>query len=255
MTTYNSYEAAKIANPEDEIYKIGNSFMGEEAKNLGFPWIEQIKKCNPADHCITYNCCKEFKSGMIVMESSRVLRVDDARADFLNKMKGCVTDKKNWDKCYILNPLALSNPFDDGSVEHITCEITADRIGNALEGLISAYDIKEQPKRVKVDYVKVEDSIFDLRPYFEAGELYFRWLGNGEEGSGGVGYDKITTESMLLCRYEEGRLLRRIETEITERDEFIEAMSAILPVFDKRTIPSWIGRIYDSGKFKLVEGE
>ena len=51
------------------------------------------------------------------------------------------------------------------------------------------------------------------------------------------------------------KLYRRIETEISERDEFIEAVSEILPEFDKRTTPLWIGKLYDSGKLKLVEGE
>ena len=54
MTTYNSYEAAKIANPESEIVtlsKKGSEFNGKfEAKTIHhIGW----DTCNPADHCMT----------------------------------------------------------------------------------------------------------------------------------------------------------------------------------------------------------
>lgn len=87
-------------------------------------------------------------------------------------------------------------------------------------------------------YTPIEvESVFDLKEMFESGEIYFRWLGNEVEGSGGVGYDKITTENMLICRYEEGRLLKRerlswqdvaqefIKSDpVLSRDKFVEDM-------------------------------
>ncbi len=78
-------------------------------------------------------------------------------------------------------------------------------------------DIKELSKQKPTKFVKVEESIFDLREEFERGELYFRWLGNGEQGSGGVGYDKIDDINMLLVRWEEKRVYRKVE--IDWRDE------------------------------------
>lgn len=48
MTTYNSYEEAKIANPEKTIYKIGDNFT-ESSELLG----QSLQPCNPADHCMT----------------------------------------------------------------------------------------------------------------------------------------------------------------------------------------------------------
>ncbi|AUS00347.1 hypothetical protein NVP1273O_70 [Vibrio phage 1.273.O._10N.286.54.C7] len=54
MTTYNTYQEAKIAHPESEIY-----FIGNEQYRTG-EWIDQYNfgrssfvLCNPADHCMT----------------------------------------------------------------------------------------------------------------------------------------------------------------------------------------------------------
>jgi len=179
MTTYNSYEEAKIAMPEACIVKYKHD---GKYRFTGMPTGEGTTLCNgsefaePADHCMTVeqflNDGHKFVNGDIYIYSDGLVETVDS-ANKSNKLN--MGDSSR----YILRAAAL-----------------------------------KKPKRVKVEYVKVEDSIFDLRPEFEAGELYFRWLGNDEEGSGGVWYDKITTESMLLCRYEEGRLLRRIETPI-----------------------------------------
>lgn len=85
-----------------------------------------------------------------------------------------------------------------------------------LEDFEEEEEVGDEVKNYK--YVPVEvESIFDLRDMFENGKLYFRWLGNPEKGSGGVGYDQITNENMLICRYEEGRLLTR--EQITWQDE------------------------------------
>ena len=101
-------------------------------------------------------------------------------------------------------------------------------------------------------YEKVTDSIFDLKEEFERGELYFAWLDNHEPGSNSVGYDQITDEKMLLCRYEEKRLLRRIE--VTERELFIDAYASELGLHIEMAEAA-AGKLYDSGKFKLVNGK
>tara|TARA_Y100001956_G_C4128568_1_gene191950 strand:- start:908 stop:1402 length:495 start_codon:yes stop_codon:yes gene_type:complete len=78
------------------------------------------------------------------------------------------------------------------------------------DSVIFAPENRQPVSKFKYTPLEVE-SVFDLKEMFEKGEIYFRWCGKDEEGSGGVGYDKITTENMLICRYEEGRLLKREE--------------------------------------------
>ncbi|CAH9013994.1 putative lipocalin family protein [Vibrio phage 455E52-1] len=48
MKTYNSYEEAKIANPESEIYKLASGYIATKE-----PQGISVHKCNPADHCMT----------------------------------------------------------------------------------------------------------------------------------------------------------------------------------------------------------
>lgn len=58
MTTYNSYEEAKIANPESDIYKLigmGGFVFGDGLGDLIRISSLQTdaEKCNPSDHCMT----------------------------------------------------------------------------------------------------------------------------------------------------------------------------------------------------------
>ncbi|AUR84700.1 hypothetical protein NVP1063O_033 [Vibrio phage 1.063.O._10N.261.45.C7] len=68
----------------------------------------------------------------------------------------------------------------------------------------------ETSKKYNCTLLDVE-SVFDLKDMFEKGEIYFKAIGDREDGSFGVVYDKIVDEQMLICRYEEGRLLKREE--------------------------------------------
>lgn len=99
-------------------------------------------------------------------------------------------------------------------------------------------DNNKTPTRTKIEYVKVTESIFYLKEEFEKGALYYRFCGSWHE---------IKTLRMLGHKVECGTCYRRIETPITEREEFIEKVGDILPVFDKRTNPMWAGKLYDAG--------
>lgn len=122
MTTYKSYEAAKIANPESDIYTNGFAF----ATSDGLCTVaRRVTKCNPVDHCMTFNQCNEFKSGMIVMHLEGIDELTEKAAGLLNEIKPCGAGDALWDKCYILRAAALET---------------------------------KEPKRTKVEYVKVHNS-------------------------------------------------------------------------------------------------
>lgn len=137
---------------------------------------------------------------------------------------------------------------------HQPYEMISGANGNAREfifkdGFVEAMK-EDKPKRTKVEYVKVEVSINEIAKLMIDGEVFY-------SKNGGDKFDwrlnAFGKNNIALSELNGFDFHRRIETEIDERQEFIEAMSAILPEFDKRTIPLWIGRLYDSGKFKLVE--
>lgn len=111
-----------------------------------------------------------------------------------------------------------------------------------------------KPEVNKYKYVPVEvESIFDLREMFEKGELYFRWLGNPEKGSGGVGYDQITNENMLICRYEEGRLL--VREEVSWQDEVLDYLKKPSEEGFEDELPSKFRVDYENNSFYLVDSE
>lgn len=67
-------------------------------------------------------------------------------------------------------------------------------------------------KLTRTEYVKVDDSIFDLKAEFEAGELYVKHKNNGK-------YVKINSESWLVSAKNNGNVYRKVEREVTWQDE------------------------------------
>lgn len=115
-------------------------------------------------------------------------------------------------------------------------------------------EVSETSAAQNYKYTPVEvESIFDLREMFEKGELYFRWLGNPEKGSGGVGYDQITNENMLIYRYEEGRLLTR--KEISWQDEVLAYLERPSEEGFEDELPSKFRVDYMNESFHLVDSE
>lgn len=111
----------------------------------------------------------------------------------------------------------------------------------AVETVAMGNISEPKPPRSKVEYVKVEDSIWDLRPDFEAGELYVQLLGNSDE------YRAIEEESTLIDEMRDDNVYRRIETQITERDEFIDRAVALDEFSKGLTFQGFIGKLYDAG--------
>lgn len=75
------------------------------------------------------------------------------------------------------------------------------------------------------------DSIFDLRPDLEAGELYESIFGS-----------VLENEADFIYAYQNGHLRRRIETTMTEREAFIEAGIEL----SKEVNPYFLGKMFDA---------
>ena len=225
MTTYNSYEEAKIANPDSEIvtpsefwdgadYLVGKFKVLTESMLIDkFSW----EKCNPADHCMTVE--KFLADGHKFVKGKNDAYLDN---------KGIVR-------------FIGDNGYSAWGCNDVTC------IDGSRESFILRSAALNKPKRVEVSYVKVEDSIFDLRPDFEAGELYVLNMSK---------YSKCETWRELAHFMIEGELYRKVETEIDERQEFIDtayhqAQLAECVNFTKGMAEA----LFDSGKFKLVSAD
>ena len=91
--------------------------------------------------------------------------------------------------------------------------------------------------RTKTEHVKVDgDSIFHLKPDFEAGELY----------AGTSQFDLITTEGDLCDAWVNGYLYRKVEREITWQDEACNFFDAYQNQ-DSKDLSHWL-------KFKNKNG-
>ena len=150
MTTYNSYEEAKIANPESVIVQNQGNF--DAVENVASSQMYRWGECNPADHCMTYNQCDEFSAGMIVLEMGIVGELSVVSAAILNTAKADPIQRESWDGYYILCAAAL-----------------------------------EKPKRVKVEYVKVElTSDYEHLKLMIDGEKFYTWDGGCEYSFNGA---------------------------------------------------------------------
>ncbi len=124
MTTYNSYEEAKIANPDGVILE--NSGVFDVMDNIASSQINRWSKCNPADHCMTVE--KFLANGHKFVEGKGDAYLDN---------KGVVR-------------FISDNGYSAWGCNNVAC------ITNSQESFIlraAALETKG-PKRTKVEYVK-----------------------------------------------------------------------------------------------------
>ena len=142
---------------------------------------------------------------------------------------------------YDLPYIAINDRWDDSYVGQ-TADITRG-IRFSKSKLLTLSDLKP---RTKTEFVKVTGSIFDLKDLLENEELYFST--DTDE------YDYCNNERDLCAAVYNGNIYRKVETEIDERQEFIDAYASLRHEFHgQRTYDDFSGFMYDSGKFKLVE--
>lgn len=125
--------------------------------------------------------------------------------------------------------------------------ITIDASLNVDDLRIIVSELEKQKPRTKTEFVKVEsDLAWELVKDFEEG-VEFYTCSKGLHTSKNIGN--------LLSVWCDGDLHRKVETEIDERDEFVEAVESLcneMGIGEGKT--SWIAKtLFDSGEFKLVE--
>ena len=109
-----------------------------------------------------------------------------------------------------------------------------------------------KPKRVKVSYVSADFSKEwkAVRYYNEVGELFvvdFNGNYSNVNDISGTWYE-------VICKNYDS-LFIQIETEIDERQEFIDAAIGVLNVHYQNAAATLCGDLFDSGKFKLVNAD
>jgi len=121
----------------------------------------------------------------------------------------------------------------------------ADLVESEKEMIItySTYQEAKIPKRMKVEYVKVEDSIFDLQHDLVDGKLFYQDTDDS--------HYPINTERQLVYWFDLDGVYRKVETEIDERQEFIDTAIELIDASKKSD--GLLGAMFDSGKFKLAE--
>ena len=82
---------------------------------------------------------------------------------------------------------------------------------------MKTYDNKLKPKRGKVEWVKVGESIFDLQHDLVDGKLFYLDVDDN--------HYPINNESQLVYRFDLDGVYRKVETEIDERQEFMDEAS------------------------------
>ena len=228
MTTFNSYAEAKIANPDRDIFTNEHNDKFQSKSDESF-----FIRCLPSHHCMTVDQFiaegHRFANGDICLDDGDVVTVK-CRAEWDEPSPG---DNER----YVLRAAALDVMAQDNE---------------ATEAKAVAEYSNEKPKRVKVEFVKVEDSIFDLREEFEKYELYSKadiiFDGCVEDG-----FVLIHSEIDLAKATQVDQIYRKVETEIDERQEFIEiACNEVNATLDSDAAEDF-GRLFDSGKFKLGE--
>lgn len=170
MKTYPTYQEAKIANPESDIYSAGLSeFTAEKPMHN---WATSGLLCNPADYCMTVEQFlkdgHKFVDGDLIYSQAidAVVTVSDN-----DKIASSYRVKSSNELCasdcnrYILRAAALEKPkqISDTAREAFSTDSTP-KIHKDSE-------FHKKPG-AKVEFVKVEDSIWCLETAFKCGELF-----------------------------------------------------------------------------------
>lgn len=105
---------------------------------------------------------------------------------------------------YDLPYIAINDSWDDAYVGQ-TADVTR---GVRFSGskILTLSDLKSTPTK----FVKVEESIFDLKGEFEKGELYFSVWSEGEA------FEKIERERRLMNNLASGNVYRQVEIDWRE---------------------------------------
>lgn len=217
MTTYNTYQEAKIDNPECEIYTNGNEFVsGDELTSdvirIVYLSVLDFYKCNPIDHCMTVekflaDGCK-FVYGDVLLDAFGELAVvgNDYTIDGANLKLN--TD----DRRYILRAAAL----------------------------------EEKKPRTKVEYVKCEfEFLWEAVKAFEDGEEFYTHFTSD-------GWVAVKHAQQVIPNLQVDKLYRCIETPMTEREAFVDECKKFGGLRARDGADEVYGNLYDSGKFKLV---
>ncbi|CAH9011456.1 putative lipocalin family protein [Vibrio phage 199E37-1] len=183
MTTYNSYEEAKIANPDSEIYKLNGVSEFIPGADLGdvvriHSRDNDAVKCKPASHCMTVE--RFLADGHKLVEGDLIIQHTGAVAQVCDSLDWNMQEHRDNIR-YILRAAALK-PRDN------------------------EYAMSVMEKKVRVEYVRVEDKqAWTLVKEFEEG-VDFYTCSKGLHTSKNIGN--------LLSVWRDGKLHRRIETPI-----------------------------------------
>ena len=138
------------------------------------------------------------------------------------------TDKYNRDMDFVIVGDFYIGPF----IDRASAEKSADNInGNALL-------YRKVPTRTKVEYVCIVDSLWNLQGYFEKGDLYMPV--DSED------FRQITRDTEFAEHFLAESLYRRIETPITEREEFIKEACRLIRTSAQEDIDI-LGKMFDAG--------
>lgn len=240
MTTYNSYEAAKIANPDKEI--LTDHKKVEFTAELG---LNYYHKCNPADYCMTVERFlgdgHKFVEGDVYLETDGdTYDVEINFVDMMNEMHELDCHR------YILRAAALEEnepelTKDDSPqgvisaisnrLHNIGCEHQDSELGEELGSmacdiwgvlpLISNESIQDKKPRTKVEYVKVD--ISDVG-FSDVADLFFMESDGNFVEIGDIDAAKLITDKW--------KLHRRIETPMTWKEELYDYLDSSCEMSD-----------------------
>lgn len=299
MKTYDTYQEAKIANPDRDILTTANKwpsarkYIGNfrindtcRAKIDNLSWMI----CDPKDYCMTL---EDFtKKGYKLITGDLVLD-NNNRVCYMNSYFAALWNAHydTFNNFYILRAEALNQTetteekeaFDaitqDNKEEEEKLVADSNASMNSKRGIAAirtleslSYrwnggelwkpplgerpkwldDEQPKPKHTKVEYVKVAESIFDLKDELERCELFFDFECDVNNKT------VILSEKELIeLFFKNYSIYRKVSRELTERESFVEEFERIAEEItkDEWAIAPISAVMFDSGKFKLVDGE
>jgi hypothetical protein len=227
MKTYSTYQEAKIENPKFDVFTTTEGYVSDaDIARSTTPRIERgFFKCDPRKECISvyyfFETGKAFRNGDIYMQA------DGRVVTIINEIASNLRNDRINKETFILRARQLDE--------------SAPPVG--------VVGLQFTPKsKIKIDHVKVEESIFDLKEEYCSGSLKSN-CGTNDNPK----FETIMAVTDLAHHLLHNNVHRRVEVEVSEQDEFTDTLLEIGA--DCTSFTQLARALYQSGRFKLVEGE
>lgn len=231
MKTYKTYQEAKIANPNSDIYHADSiGFVSSDAQVTAANW----KKCNPADYCMTVEKFlangHKFEVGDLILGTENNIAEVGNHYSVVLSNEICESDKER----FVLRAAALEHTETPKEKE--------------------SFDVIAQDNEAANEWSVGDKCVVGNEKTFLSLVEDYNYL-IGQEATVIYTFKNSNNYNMAVVEFSDGACfaftLDKLSKPITEREAFIKEFRRLIPSGDIFKFDFIAEKMFESGRFKL----